>query len=221
MQYPLGSRDANGFMPYRFGASVMAGRLFSVSPLGGRYNLFIGETVPKTSSVPDGYAPKGAFTLPIKAGGLSSWQSKVSLNGSGELLQGGPMEGTASLTFAVSPGSLGLTVGMSGTANISLTGTSGLALTIGMAGNGAITLAGGGSLALIVPVAGSGSFSVTGSGNLKGNLGMVGSWSPFTELSPQNLANAVWEQLNDNGVAYGTVVTNTEKNAKLAVALSA
>ncbi|MEN9438317.1 MAG: hypothetical protein RIR09_2972, partial [Pseudomonadota bacterium] len=55
---------------------------------------------------------------------------------------------------------------------------------------------------MIVPFEGAGSVaSLTGSGDLRGNLSMAGEWTPFTELSPENLAREVW---NAVAAAYNT-----------------
>lgn len=68
-----------------------------------------------------------------------------------------------------------------------------LALTIGLSGTGTWTLEGNNnSLALIVPFEGLGTFGITGIADLRGRLSMEGEWTPFTELSPENLARAVW-----------------------------
>jgi hypothetical protein len=48
---------------------------------------------------------------------------------------------------------------------------------------------------MIVPFEGSGSVAqVSGASDLRGLLSMAGEWTPFTDLSPQGLANAIWAQ---------------------------
>jgi hypothetical protein len=208
-------------MPYRFGAVVTGVPLPSPFILGQRYNAFIGETFSRKTSIPDGYAARGAYTLPVKAGGLSSWQSTIALSGGGDLLQGGPMVGTATLSFVTDNADTSLVVSLSGTGSASFVGSGGLALTIGLSGDAGISITGGAGLSMIVPIEAGGSFGFTGFGNLKGQLSMDGSWGGVTPLSPEGLADAVWAKTNVNGVPYGTVVTSGEKNAKLAAALSA
>lgn len=221
MQWPANSRLAQGFLPYRFGTPLNVGQVAPSYPYGGRFNAFVGETFARTSSIPDGYASRGAYTLPIKAGGLSSWQAAVSLSGNGDLLQGGPMVGTATLSFASNNPNASLIVSLSGTGTASFAGSGGLALTIGLSGTSGISITGGAGLSMIVPIEATGSFGFTGFGNLKGNMSMDGSWGGVTPLSPEGLADAVWAKTNINGITYGTVVTSGEKNAKLAAALSA
>jgi len=68
-------------------------------------------------------------------------------------------------------------------------------MVIGLAGSGSFALSGSGALSLIVPFTGSGAFGISGAGDLRGILRMSGGWTPYTELSPQNLAREVWTAL--------------------------
>lgn len=210
-----------GANPYTFGGNSLAHRTGNKQIGGERVNRFIGETFARAAATPSGYSVGGAWVLPVKAGGMSSWQSSFGMAGAGDLLQGGPMIGTATFGLTVPASSLSLTVALAGTTALTFAGSASLALTIGMAGNGAFTFTGSASLAMIVPIGGTGSFSITGLANLKGRLGMEGSWGGAAPLSAEALAQAVWAELNSKGDPYGEVVTNTEKQAKLAVALSA
>jgi len=179
----------------------------------GRQDLILGApkymrgqytVLPKTAAYPDGYSAGGALAMPYVAGGLSSWQAVVELTGQGNALSGGPMIGSGDLTFA-SSGGLSVVVSLSGNGDIAVTVNGNLALTIGMAGNGDLSVTGSGGLSMIVPIAGSGLIDFAGSGNLKGNLEMAGSWTPFTELSPENLATAVWSALAAQNNVAGTM----------------
>lgn len=206
--------------PYTYAGNGLSAQ--NVKQIGGeRVNRFIGETFARTSATPDGYT-MGAWVLPVKAGGMSSWQAAFGMSeGAGDLLQGGPMEGTA--TFGLSgAGDMSLITSLAGTATFGMdSATSSLALTIGLEGTATFGMTGDGALSLIVPLEGTGELGMTGAGDLRGILSMEGSWGGATPLSPEALAQAVWAELNSNGDAYGAVVTNTEKQAKLAVALSA
>jgi hypothetical protein len=136
---------------------------------------------------------------------MSSWQiTSIDLEGTGNLLSGGPMNGSGTIALD-GGGNLSLTVALGGSGSITITGTSNLALTIGLAGDGTITLTGSGGLSMIVPIEGSGSWALTGSANLKGNLALVGEFTPFTELSPQSLAAAVWSALASGNNDPGTM----------------
>lgn len=162
---------------------------------GNRMNRFVGETFVDNASTPDGYGMRSPFP-PIKAGSMSARQSVAEVSGYGALLSGGPMEGDGSFSLSGSAG-LSLIVGLEGNAVIASFSGNGaeLKLTIGLSGDGSWSLSGTPNLAMIVPFAGSGSFSFSGSGDLRGKLSMQGEWTPYTELSPESLARAVWSAL--------------------------
>ena len=96
-------------------------------------------------------------------------------------------------------GALSMVVSMAGTAAVvTLTGDNMvLRMTVGLNGTGAFQLTGTNNLALIVPFEGIGSVVTMGVGStdLRELLSLSGEWTPFTELSPEGLANAVWSSL--------------------------
>jgi hypothetical protein len=124
----------------------------------------------------------------------------------GNLLQGGPMVGSGSITWTTPNGNLGLIVSMSGTGAITFTApNASLRLVVGMNGTGSMTFTGSGGLSMIVPFDGAGSFGIAGSADLRGRLSMDGSWTPFSELSPENLAAAVWDAVASANNDAGTM----------------
>lgn len=154
---------------------------------GDRLNRVVSDTHACTASTPDGYDVHG--TVPaIRAGSMAARKPLAAVDGSASLLNGGPMEGAAALCTVDSSAGLSLVVGLAGTASVlTVTGDGGtLSLTIGLDGTG------GGALSMIVPFEGTGSVaSVTGAADLRGVLSMAGGWTPFTDLSPEGLAQAV------------------------------
>ena len=175
------------------------GRHFGVAPgldvyyrgRGDRFNVFASDTRAQTASSPDGYDVKGLVPA-RKAGSMSALVPLADATFTGALLQGGPMEGSGSITWTTPDTSLSLTTSMTGTATITLSGNSSvLRLVIGMDGTGSLSLTGAGGLSLIVPFEGTASFGLIGTGDLKGRLSMDGAWTPFSELSPESLAQAV------------------------------
>lgn len=170
-----------------------------------RFNQHASDTRLKTASSPDGYDVKGL--VPARtAGSMSALTKFLETTGAGSLLQGGPMEGSGSLSWTTPDGSLSLTTSMTGTATITFAGNnSDLKLVIGMDGTGSISIAGAGGLSLIVPFDGTGTFGITGAGDLRGNLSMAGGWTPFSELSPEGLAAAVWGSLAASNNEAGTM----------------
>lgn len=160
---------------------------------GDRLNRFVSDTHARTASTPDGYDVRG--TVPaIRAGSMAARKPLAAVDGSASLLNGGPMEGAAALCTVDSSAGLSLVVGLAGTASVlTVTGDGGtLSLTIGLDGTASMAFTGGGALSMIVPFEGTGSVAgVTGTADLRGILSMAGGWTPFTDLSPEGLAQAV------------------------------
>jgi hypothetical protein len=94
------------------------------------------------------------------------------------------------------------------------------------------------SLSMIIPLAGIGTIELTGISDLRGKLSLSGEWTPYTTLSPENLAAAVWnavaasyntsgsmgEKLNDAGSAsnpWTEVLEGTYTAAELLRIMSA
>jgi hypothetical protein len=162
---------------------------------------FAGEQIEETSSVPEGAFPGFASILPpLVSGGMSAANNAtdISATATGNVLAGGPVEGAASATFSQT-GGLALQVTLAGDGTITVSQSGALALTIALAGNGAASITGTGGLSMIVPFDGAAAFALTGAANLKGNLSLSGDITPFTELSPQNLAAAVWGSIIEAG----------------------
>ena len=200
MLYPNGQRAINPLLRQVSGALPASGVMRTITA-GERLNRTANFV--KTASIPEGYAPKATVVMPVKAGGMSG-TAHIAISGEGNLLQGGPMVGEGSMSFTSDDASLGLIVSMSGDGTITFTAAgASLALTMAMDGNGNITLTGSGGLSMIVPFEGNGNITFTGSADLRGRCSMQGEWTPYTELSPENLARAVWDalatQFNDAG----------------------
>lgn len=203
--YPNNYRTGVGFLPNYTFFGIIPYYIYNAelgTGAGSRLNTQIGTDgngFKRTSSAPDGYGMKAPFP-PVKAGGISAWNDPIAqLSMTGALLQGGPMEGSGSMEFTAPDGSLSLVISMSGNVAIAtLTGDSMvLRMTVGLNGTGAFQLTGTNNLALIVPFEGAGSVVTMGVGatDLRGLLKLEGEWTPFTELSPEGLANAVWNSL--------------------------
>ncbi len=164
---------------------------------GDRLNRFVGSEYTPTASTPDGYGLV-AIVPPIVAGSMSAQRRVVDVSGSGNLLRGGPMEGSAAMLTLSPSGALSLVVSLA--ANVALLTVSGdgavLSLTVSLDGSGSVSFTGAGGLSMIVPFAGTGSVAhLSGTSDLRGLLSLEGEWTPFSELSPQNLAAAVWNTI--------------------------
>lgn len=165
---------------------------------GSRLNRHISEhgNWSRFASAPNGYGMDTPFP-PVRAGGISAYnQSVAQLDMNGSLIQGGPMQGTGAVLTLAQEGALSLTIGLEGATTVAtLSGENILLrLTISLGGEATLTFTGSSGLSMVVPFDGSGVVAaLVGTSNLKGRLGLEGEWTPFTELSPQNLAAAVWE----------------------------
>lgn len=176
------------------------GRHFGVAPgldvyyrgRGDRFNLHASAALVKTASSPDGYDVKGL--VPARtAGSMAALVLFLDATFTGALLQGGPMQGAGSIAVTVPDANLSLVVSMSGSGALTFTGNnSDLKLVIGMDGTGSMSFTGAGGLSMVVPFDGTGVMSFIGAGDLRGRLSMEGSWTPFSELSAEGLAAAVW-----------------------------
>lgn len=160
---------------------------------GDRLNRFASESYTKTASTPDGYGMH-ATCPPLTAGSMTALRGVAQLGGTASLLSGGPMEGAAPLVALQGDGGLSLVVGMSGAAAVLTLAGDGatLSLTIGLDGTAIVTVNGAAALSMIVPFDGAGALaSLAGTADLRGILSMAGEWTPFTELSPESMARAV------------------------------
>ena len=144
-----------------------------------------------TASAPDGYGLRGLVPARVP-GAMSALGRVVSFTGAGALLQGGPMTGSGTLGIAAASGALSLITSLAGSGAITFTGAGALSGVVQLSGAGAISLTGAGSLSMIVPLAGNGAWALTGAGDMRMRLSMAGSWTPFSALSPEGLAAAVW-----------------------------
>lgn len=157
---------------------------------GDRFNRFVRTDQARTATTPDGYGMRTPFA-PIKAGSMAG-VGKITWSISGNVLAGGPMTGSGSVALTPA-GNLSLIASLTGSGAWSLTkGIAGLSGVVTLTGSGAMSINGQGNLGATVPMSGSGSWSLTGSGDVRMKLSMTGGWTPYTTLSPENLAANVW-----------------------------
>lgn len=168
-----------------------------------RASLFSAALTDRKVARPIGYLHPYAFDLPLKPGGVSTFNQAV---GSGALAASGDrgVNGIAALT---------------GTGTIAATGGLIVAAVAALAGTGALSGAANATLAATAALSGSGSLTgsigalggviaaLAGTGTLAAGSYATGTLDadilPYTELSPQSLAAAVWSALaaanNDTG----------------------
>jgi len=205
--WPNNFSDIRGYSPKDLNGSPAF--MMSQQRITRNLAFFGNEVIEETASIPEGAFESPVCILsPLVGGGMSAGNStgNVSLAGDGALTSGGAIAGTATIVFDEDGASLSLVITMSGTTTATITAADAtLSLTIGLDGEATWTLTTSANLGLVVPFSGSGAFSITGAADLKGLLSMSGEATPFTELSPQSLAAAVWSAVATDNDAAGTM----------------
>lgn len=160
---------------------------------------------------PNGYRPPGSWVIPIKSGALSSTNL---INGAGTFAVSGEMgvNGSATLTGSGDLAAIGQLVV---SAIATLTGSGELSGNIVAVLNAAAALAGTGDLTGSIVAIGHALAEVTGTGALTLTSYATGELAaaiqPFSELSPESLASAVWSSSEGAflyAIAHNRVVTD-------------
>lgn len=151
------------------------------------------------ASVPSGARHPVAWLPARKAGGLTS-RNAARINvatGTLNLAAGRNLAGAVTITLTAADADLQLVVSASGSASFSLTASPAvLAGVISAAGSASLSItAADANLGAIVSAIGAATFSLTGEGTATAIGHLSGDITPFTELSPQSLAAAVWDAL--------------------------
>lgn len=188
---------------------------------GDRMNQSVGEGISsKLASIPSGTRPPGPWVLAYQAGAIASFTGcKVvvavdNLN----VASGRNIDGSTTITVTVPDAQLQLTVSGSGSATISFTATGNLAGGAFVDGSATFSFTvSSATLGAIVDLVGQSNVSVTASALINAIGSLAGDITPFTTLSPENLAAAVLnaaaatpiasnvKQMND-ATMYGTGV---------------
>lgn len=177
---------------------------FAFGGRGALLNLYAGEatvvsgtSIANLSGYPSGMRHPGSWSMPIKAGGLSARnEGAISFAAAGSGALGRNIEGSADIAFTVPDADLQLIVSAEGSAAIVFSGAATLAGALAAAGSASITFTvDDATLGAIVSATGAASVTFSGEGipNAIGHL--AGDITPYTELSPQSLAAAVWNAL--------------------------
>lgn len=159
---------------------------------------FLGATfTSKKSAMPSGYTPgNGAWVMPMRGGDMAS---RFEINGTGVIAALNLAGGKNAVAALAGVGSLSATGQLIVQAIAALSGVGTLTATMKGKLEAAATLAGSGNLTAAIGAVASVVASLVGAGSLtataiaKGN--MVANITPFTDLSPQSLAAAVWNAL--------------------------
>lgn len=144
-------------------------------------------------SMPEGYVHPEAWILPQKPGSLKvSPAEPITFSSAANLNIGRPLASDVTVTVTTS-GSLDMIVAVAGGVSVAITTSGSLTNITDASGDSTVTVTASGALDMLVAITGTASITATLSANQTGVTSLSGEVSPFTELSPQNLARSVWE----------------------------
>lgn len=211
--------------------SAVAGRHFGAAPsgetnirqLGDRFNRFVGEAWSQTvGGLPTGYGISGVVP-PIKPGSLASYKKDLALsNLSVNCQEGRSLAATTSISFTVQNAGLELQVLLVGSTSLSISvNASNLQLLAEISGNTSLDLTNpAASLSALAGLFASVTFSINPEGTLTATGELDGHIVPSSaELTPENLAAAVWEAIGADHNTAGTMgekLNSAADNAELA-----
>lgn len=169
-------------------AGMLANRFQSLSPI--------------FAAIPTGHLSPSAWALPRTAGGLSAINEAGATLSAGNLnlAEGRNIAGDTTFAFALADADLQLVVSANGAATFTFTQSGALAGALQAVGAATATFTvSAATLGAIIDAIAAASFSLTGSATARATGELAGDITPFTELSPQNLAAAVWGTIIEAG----------------------
>lgn len=164
------------------------------------------------AATPNGYLPPYGWVLPVKAGGISSYTIIV---GEGAVGAGNLAGGKNAVAALAGSGDLTGTGALIVSAVAAITGSGALSGAAVAYLNAVAALAGSGDVAGAVAALGNGIAALDGVASAAPVIRATGTVAaditPFTDLSPQSLASAVWSTAQGQflyAVAHNRVVTD-------------
>lgn len=193
-----------------FGGGAIANFPQVFSPPGAWKNRQYGA-YRKVSATPNGYVNGGAYVLPMVSGSLSSYVNTelILIKSNAEMYAGRNLEGTASTVITLTNAQLDQIVALVGTGTLTLDQFSaGLSAAVDAATNGTLTLTiSSAQLGGIFDVSSGGTLTITPSVIMTALANMTAEAGGPTALSPEGLANAVWDKV----IADHQIVGSTGK----------
>ena len=183
-------------MPLRHRGGATLAMEYPDSNKSGLRNIYMSDNagISKSAAIPNGALANGAWILPQKNGGISAYTSVFGLS---DIIANGALglNTSSTLTGVGDASAIGqlivsaiATITASGTVSANVVALLNTSATLASSGdlNGSITALGN----AVANLAGTSSLTETliATGKLEANI------TPFTELSPQNLASAVWSE---------------------------
>jgi hypothetical protein len=170
-------------------------------------NQSVGEGISsELAGIPYGHLGPSSWVLPYQAGAMSAFTYAGATFSLGTLnvAAGRNLDGQVVVTFTVGPSQLDLIVSAVGSSSATFTADGTLAGALAATGVSAITFTVGPStLGAIIDAVAAALVQFTTQATPRATGTLEGAVTPFTELSPQNLAAAVWRAIatdfNDSG----------------------
>lgn len=186
--------------PLRFRAGLGAISSVEWRKNGSMRAIHTSPLSPKLWWMPTGYGEKG-WMLP-RVAGYVVWFSEIQLGQSGTAVMGINWDGGTTIVLS-GTADLSLISSWKGLCTISLTIWWDMAAALYWTGNSTVTLNGTGTLWAIAFSTWESLINITAEADITALGYMTGTMSPFTELSPQWLAQAVWQALaTENNIAW-------------------
>lgn len=171
-------------------------------------------------AVPNGYLPPYSFVIPQYSGGMASYtQSTSSISKNAANLAGGRnLSGSSTIVITLTSAQLDQIVNAVGSSSISMTATiANLAAAAGISGSSSVSIAvNSAQLGAIISALASSTVAVTTNSTLTALAFLEAEAGGATPLSPEGLANAVWEALKSDHQTEGTMAYELNKKLNLA-----
>lgn len=194
----VGNRSVLHKSPGRFLAGTVASNQRSAFSLPGMMANRFQSLSRRDAAIPNGHLAPSAWSLPRTAGGLSArtFNDVTTTVNTLVLAAGRNIDGSTTLSWSVPAAQLQLVVSATGTATGTFSGSATLAGAL--SGSGATTVTftvPTPTLGAVINALASTAVAWSASGTPRATGTLAGNITPFTELSPQSLASAVWTQV--------------------------
>lgn len=170
-------------------------------------------------AVPNGYLPPYCFVIPQYSGGMASYtQSTSSISKNSANLAGGRnLSGSSTVSITVTSAILDQIVSAVGSSSISMAASiANLAAAAGISGSSSVSITvTSAQLGAIVSALASSTVAVSTNSTLTALAFLEAEAGGATPLSPEGLANAVWEALKADHQTEGTMAYELNKKLNL------
>lgn len=198
----IGNRTVLHKSPGRFlsggVASIERSNFGKAGMLASRFQAFS----PILGGLPTGHLAPSSWSLPRTAGALSAINaaSIAVAAAPANLAEGRNLVGTAAVVVVVADAALQLVVSATGAATITFAQAGTVAGALSAVGQASVSFdVGTATLGAVINALASAGFAISASATPRANGWLAGNITPYTELSPQSLATAVWQQVIEAG----------------------